>query len=166
MVQSATPCEFSGQVSRPANDNIGATAATSLWALADPILNCADLSGDRDRYEISVHRFPDEQRKFFAALCYMTIVEGQGHDAYFRSSYAFQYEDALDFFMEAEMPDVAELMEAAGQTAANGPLMAAGLGTVYNPEVLADFDNELACLNVVARAARYPRRHATAFADW
>lgn len=166
MLQTARQIERNWSPLRPANDNLGAVSAFDLWELVDPIVNCADLSGDRQDYETSVFRFPEKLRLFFSALCYLTIVERQGHEVYFDCVYAMQYEDALDFFMQADMGDVARLMEEAGQLAVNGPLMASVGGDAYSAECLTEFDHELAGLNPVARMAGFARRYPDAFAGF
>ena len=152
--------------SRPANLNIGAVCAYHLWDLVDPIHACADFSEDRQRFENSVLRFDPELQGFYAALCYLSIVETSGHQDYFSSAHAMQYEDALDFFMSSAMPEVAALMEQAGQHFTNGPLMAVGMGVSYDAELLVDFDHALACLDPVPGLARYARRRPDFFAAW
>ncbi len=151
---------------RPANHNVGATSAGDLWDLVEAVRVCADFSEDFDRMDASLTRFTQGERGMFAALVYLSAVEEDGHDAYFASAGAMQYEDALEFFMSAGMPEVASLLEQASHYHMNAPIMAMGMGAAYDPLEMLDFDLALATLTPVDGLRRYARRYPDAFSDW
>lgn len=165
MLANAYSEELKARIDRPANDLFGASDP-ELWGDVDAILNCADFSEGEERLETSLIRFPLRQRQYFAALCYLSVVEKHGHSAYFSSAYAFGFEDALECFAALGRFDVTMLMEDASFAHSQAAYAAAGGGALAFADPGTEFDLNLARLNPVADLPRFTRRYPDAFDRW
>lgn len=157
--------EFQGQIDRPANDLFGALDP-ELWEPIEGILNCADFTDGLERYEASLFRFPAIMRQYFAAMCYLNVVEQQGHSAYFSSAYAYGFDEAVACFAALGRFDITMLMEDAAFAATQVSQYATGAAVMAFADPQTEYDLRLSSLGPTADLRRFPRRNPDVFDRW